>query len=778
MTYHIGDPFDQVWSKAIAEKPDFVLLLDNAFPLPKNLYRLLGELMLSNQAVDGLTLDIPALSAVYGFPAHNDRRSPYSARKLPALPSWLAFLRPARLEDSACLTPEFFLLEKAADKQFFGINVSDINFDTFRWAGDLITRTLPLLASDYKRIGEDASLVPPQFRITIPGQGRQKTPLPPTHIAPSFSIICPCFRPDFLVEAIESVLAQTYPDWELWIGVDGPKEAARQKIAEVAEPYRNDPRIHLLFCEHMGTGPMRRFLSQQGTSDYIVGLDDDDRLMPNTLEVFARAIMTAPDTLVLRAGIKLFGLLDAQLPARTRYQINGISNDLFEANQPYAVKRTALEAIGGLEWDKDLKNAGEDSDLLLKADREYLKLTVLNEPLYERRLSTYNQTLDCTAEECLQHVHNLYDKHNPADWRLKEVDLSGQGAAIHMLTRHETPDKALQIVCATEFMDFQQVGSRDGVILDLEITSLCNADCVFCPRDKLVRTNRFMSLDTVAKIAASLQGSRSPTVVLCGIGESTLHPELTRIITMLSGAGANVCMTTNGWTLSPAYVDSLVAAGLSELNVSLNAATAATHQHIMRLKHFDAICSACEEIARLRSHRWPSLKFHVSFVITSDNIEEVQEFVGRWRPTDVSMVWLHRLTNRAGHLAAHCSPVDIESVASTYADDPKVLVDMFPGTTAISNLCHIVKQIDFISVDGDMLLCAQDYSREHAFGNIACEDLNTLHHNKLLRHLRGQTAATCSRCSFCPEGFKNTAAGHQLFSQEKQHKDGVELISG
>lgn len=778
ITYNIGDPFGDAWSKTLDQHPDFILLTDSAIPLPRNLYHLLRELLHSNPAIDGITLDTPALATVYAFPGPQGRRAAYSARKLPALPSWLALLRAASWQPSTQLTPEFFLLEQSAGKQCIGVDARNTPFDAFRWAGDLVTHSLPLLAADYRAAGNEC-IVPPQFRVTIPGLGNTGKNISRQSLTetPSFSIICPCFRPDFLAEAIGSVLAQKYPNWELWVGVDGPGKTVCEKIAQVAAPYIDDPRIHILYCEHMGTGPMRRFLSQQGTADYIVGLDDDDRLTPQTLKRFAQEIMANPDTLILRAGIRLFGMLDASLPARIRYQINGIPNDLFEANQPYAVKRTALEAIGGLEWDKDLKNAGEDSDLLLKADRDRLKLVILPEALYERRLSTYNQTLDCTAEECFRHVHNLYGKHNPRDWSLKNVDLAaGNGATIRMLTLHETTENAAQIVCSTEFMDFQQVGSREGVILDLEITSLCNADCTFCPRDQLVRTNRFMTLDTVSKVADSLHNNKATTVVLCGIGESTLHPDLLRIISLLSKAGANVCMTTNGWLLSVPYVDNLVAAGLSELNVSLNAATAATHRQLMRVKHFDEITATCEQLAKLRTTRWPHLKMHVSFVVTRENIHETGDFVNRWRPTGVSMLWLHRLTNRAGHLAAYAKPVDIATIAATYAGDPRILVDMFPGDSAIANLCHLVKQVDFLSVDGNMLLCAQDYGATHRFGNIAHEDLDTLHHNKMLGHLRGETASTCSGCTFCPEGYRNTGAPQPAI-HHKQPQDGVELIS-
>jgi len=63
--------------------------------------------------------------------------------------------------------------------------------------------------------------------------------------------------------------------------------------------------------------------------------------------------------------------------------------------------------------------------------------------------------------------------------------------------------------------------------------------------------------------------------------------------------------------------------------------------------------------------------------------------------------------------------------------------------------------VDFISVDGDMLLCAQDYESRHTFGNVSDTDLSRLHHVKLLAHLRGETAATCCGCTFCPPSFRS-----------------------
>jgi len=770
--YAIGDSFQLAWIRAGELNPKYVLLADSAITLNRNLYWLMIRILESNPTVDGITFKSEGLHLVYGLNASESQNSRYSVQKSSVIPSWCAMLRAGSWKGSAMATPEFFLLEQSKDKTLLRIDTHAVEFDTLQWAGDLIAFSAKDLALDYEAFlttGKPES-VPPQYRVTIPGKGNSKktfaTAVPDSIL---FSIICPSIRPEFLPEAVESVMHQEYPHWELLIGIDGPKESIRRKIQEVLEPFIHDRRIIVDYCEHMGTGPMRSHLSRKAQGQYLVGLDDDDRLMPNTLKRFAATIMKDPDTAVVRGGIRLFGLVDEYLPARIRYKIDGISNDLFEANQPYAVSKASLEALGGLEWDKDLKNAGEDSDLLLKVDREDLKLAILDEPLYERRLSTYNQTLDCTAEECLSHVHNLYNKHNPRSWMLNDINLRGQGARIRMLTRHKSAENPSQVVCSTEFMNFQQVGNREGVVLDLELTSLCNADCTFCPRDKLDRTSKFMSLDIVRRVADSLKSAKiKPTVVLCGIGESTLHPELTDIISILSKARANVCMTTNGWTLTEEFVDKLVLAELSELNVSLNAASPATHEHIMRLKHFDKIINYCNHIAQLRHDRWPHLKFHVSFVLTQENFREVDEFVDFWSRRNVSRIWLHPLTNRAGQISENCKPAEIDNLSAKFSGNPKVLVDLFPGN-GMANLCHIAKQVDFLSVEGNMLLCAQDYAARHKFGNIAYENLDSLHQNKLLRHLRGETAETCSKCSFCPDGFKVNRGGAYTIVQAKDY---------
>ena len=88
------------------------------------------------------------------------------------------------------------------------------------------------------------------------------------------SIITPCYNGSkYIRETIESVLAQTYPDWEIYIIDDGSKDNS----AEIAEEYeKKDGRIHLIRQENAGSAAARNNGIRQAEGQYIALLDADD----------------------------------------------------------------------------------------------------------------------------------------------------------------------------------------------------------------------------------------------------------------------------------------------------------------------------------------------------------------------------------------------------------------------------------------------------------------------------------------------------------------------
>ena len=96
------------------------------------------------------------------------------------------------------------------------------------------------------------------------------------------SIITPCYNGErFIAETIESVLRQTYADWEMIVVDDGSVDGS----AQIAEAYaEKDGRIRLLRQENAGTACARNAGMRVARGRYIALLDADDLWEPQFLE--------------------------------------------------------------------------------------------------------------------------------------------------------------------------------------------------------------------------------------------------------------------------------------------------------------------------------------------------------------------------------------------------------------------------------------------------------------------------------------------------------------
>lgn len=97
----------------------------------------------------------------------------------------------------------------------------------------------------------------------------------------SVSIITPCYNSaPFIEETIQSVLNQTFTDWE-WIITD---DKSQDNSVEIIKKH-NDDRIILIEAEkNGGAGHARNLSLEKATGRYITFLDADDFWEPNFLE--------------------------------------------------------------------------------------------------------------------------------------------------------------------------------------------------------------------------------------------------------------------------------------------------------------------------------------------------------------------------------------------------------------------------------------------------------------------------------------------------------------
>lgn len=106
-----------------------------------------------------------------------------------------------------------------------------------------------------------------------------------------FSIITPTFRrKELLMRAVNSLLAQTHHDWEMIIVNDSPDDTSYNTFASSI----NDPRLHYhVNTINRGVNYSRNFALDKISADsrFVIFLDDDDYLSPDTLQTFQELIL-------------------------------------------------------------------------------------------------------------------------------------------------------------------------------------------------------------------------------------------------------------------------------------------------------------------------------------------------------------------------------------------------------------------------------------------------------------------------------------------------------
>lgn len=170
---------------------------------------------------------------------------------------------------------------------------------------------------------------------------------------PKVSVVISTYnRPERLKKAIESVIAQTYPDWELIIVDDASTSKTADAIASFTS-LREPQRVYIRRPENFGsdTAPKNRgILESKG--DYIAFLDDDNTWRPDHLAALVAELERNPD-IDLVYGDRW--AINEEDETRNRLGIFSDFNPSLLLNHNYIdtsdalVRRQALFDVGGFD---------------------------------------------------------------------------------------------------------------------------------------------------------------------------------------------------------------------------------------------------------------------------------------------------------------------------------------------------------------------------------------------------------------------------------------------
>ena len=185
-------------------------------------------------------------------------------------------------------------------------------------------------------------------------------------VMPFFSIIIPTYnRIELLLNALDSIFAQTLKDYEIIVVDDGSTDGTAALSASLSG------RILFLTQSNRGPGPARNLGARQATGEYLAFLDSDDLYFPWTLEVYQQAVQQAQCPAFIVGKPCQFRELEelqkvsfekAHTLEFSDYLASGDSWRWWGASS-FVIRRDAFTSVGGFvdEWIN-----GEDADLALR----------------------------------------------------------------------------------------------------------------------------------------------------------------------------------------------------------------------------------------------------------------------------------------------------------------------------------------------------------------------------------------------------------------------------
>jgi len=179
--------------------------------------------------------------------------------------------------------------------------------------------------------------------------------------------------------------------------------------------------------------------------------------------------------------------------------------------------------------------------------------------------------------------------------------------------------------------------------LYLETTNRCDSKCQTCIRTfQTLEPPADLTLERVQAIVA--QFPVLDRVVLHGIGEPLLNPQIFDIVAYLKTRVASVLFNSDAISLTPGRASRLIESGLDEYRVSMDAATAATYRQLRGVDRFERVTANVGRlIARQRELGRATPRASLWFTATRANIDELPGFVQLAADLGVGEVYVQRL---------------------------------------------------------------------------------------------------------------------------------------
>ena len=261
-------------------------------------------------------------------------------------------------------------------------------------------------------------------------------------------------------------------------------------------------------------------------------------------------------------------------------------------------------------------------------------------------------------------------------------------------------------------------------IVQIESTNICNARCVFCPRDEMHRKQGVMDEALFRKVVDECAALGIQHVRLHNFGEPFVDRHLAEKVAYTKRQGiAEVGVISNGSLIDEQVARAVIDAGLDAINISVDASGREVFERTRVGLKYDKVIANIERLVRLRGELGRTHPKLILSFVRQDNGEEERAFIERWR-----------------QVADKVHITDIHNWAGTLNRESDV---RFP--------CYRQWLTFTVLWDGRVSLCCADFDGKVTLGDLRTSSLREIWDSEAYRavrreHLQSGGPAICHGC--------------------------------
>ncbi|MDY0000105.1 MAG: radical SAM protein [Polyangia bacterium] len=274
--------------------------------------------------------------------------------------------------------------------------------------------------------------------------------------------------------------------------------------------------------------------------------------------------------------------------------------------------------------------------------------------------------------------------------------------------------------------------------IDIELSTRCNARCVFCPQ-RDVKKKGHMPDSVFKRVLAMIREQPIGTIYFIGRGEPLLHPRFLDCVREIRNwTGIEFEVFTNGLALVPEVVDRLVALNNESLNIAINVSLHSLQEDTHRRLTGTDLRIVTENLKYLHQHRG-SLRVSYAFVknkVNETEMAKLRRHLDRTgnRDWDISLVY-----NKGGYIEEG-ELFDAAFYHRQLARTHSQLEATGPCYYSYSGRYY------FVNLHGQFTLCHDDFEEDTILGEVGKDSLETIDARVAELHRAGG-AARCARCN-------------------------------